>query len=87
MGSDQPQPTQIPVRAPIKLGQFLKLAGVVEDGVHAREVITSSLVSVDGQVETRRGRQLQAGMVVTIEPGEPHLGIEEPVALEVAERR
>lgn len=86
MGTDQLRPSPIPVRTPIKLGQFLKLAAVVEDGVHARAVITSSLVSVDGQVETRRGRQLQAGMVVTIRPGDPDLGIVAPVALEVIER-
>ena len=48
----------------IRLGQLLKLAGLVEDGVMAREVIAAGEVSVDGQVETRRGGQIRAGSVV-----------------------
>lgn len=48
----------------IRLGQFLKLAGVVTDGSQARDVIESGAVSVNGQVETRRGRQLHAGAEV-----------------------
>ncbi|MDO5722052.1 MAG: RNA-binding S4 domain-containing protein [Actinomycetaceae bacterium] len=81
-----PEPVAVAVRAPIKLGQFLKLANVVMDGVHAREVIASGLVTVDGELETRRGRQLQAGSVVLVTPGEPYHGIEAPVALRVTSR-
>lgn len=48
----------------IRLGQLLKLAGLVEDGAMAREVIAAGEVSVDGRPETRRGAQVQAGSVV-----------------------
>ena len=49
----------------IRLGQALKLANVVEDGVDARDVISTGGVQVNGEVETRRGRQLHAGDVIT----------------------
>lgn len=42
----------------IKLGQALKLAGLVESGVEAKEVIQSGLVKVNGVVDTRRGKKL-----------------------------
>lgn len=45
----------------IRLGQFLKLAGLAEDGAEARELVTSGEVQVNGQTETRRGRQLSSG--------------------------
>ena len=50
----------------IRLGQALKLANVVEDGVDARDVITSGQILVNGVVETRRGRQLHVGDVITL---------------------
>ncbi|HZB68291.1 MAG TPA: RNA-binding S4 domain-containing protein [Ornithinibacter sp.] len=50
----------------IRLGQLLKLAGLVDDGGAAREVIERGLVAVNGEVETRRGRQLRPGDVVTL---------------------
>jgi len=42
----------------IKLGQALKLAGFVESGVEAKEVIQEGLVKVNGEVDTRRGKKL-----------------------------
>lgn len=45
----------------IKLGQALKLAGLVESGVEAKEVIQGGLVKVNGTVDTRRGKKLVAG--------------------------
>lgn len=45
----------------IKLGQALKLAGVVEDGVEAKYVITDGLVKVNGEVDERRGRKVYEG--------------------------
>lgn len=42
----------------IKLGQALKLAGLVESGVDAKIVIQDGLVKVNGQVETQRGKKL-----------------------------
>lgn len=50
----------------IRLGQALKLANLVEDGVDARDVIVRGDILVNGQTETRRGRQLFAGDVITI---------------------
>ena len=50
----------------IRLGQLLKLAGLVESGASAKALLAAGEVAVDGQVETRRGRQLQRGSVVTV---------------------
>lgn len=50
----------------IRLGQFLKLASLVENGVHAREVIQEGLVKVNGDIEEARGRQLHPGDTVTL---------------------
>lgn len=51
----------------IKLGQALKLAGLVGSGVEAKEVILEGLVRVNGEVDTRRGRKLYEGDVVDFE--------------------
>ena len=45
----------------IKLGQALKAAGLVESGVEAKIVITDGEVTVNGQVETQRGKKLHGG--------------------------
>lgn len=45
----------------IKLGQALKLAGLVESGVMAKDVIQDGMVAVNGEIDTRRGRKLYAG--------------------------
>lgn len=49
----------------IKLGQALKLAGLVGSGVDAKYVIQDGQVEVNGETDTRRGRKLVAGDVVT----------------------
>ena len=49
----------------IKLGQALKLAGVVEDGVEAKFAIQDGLVRVNGEVEERRGRKVYEGDVIS----------------------
>ncbi|WP_054720280.1 RNA-binding S4 domain-containing protein [Rhodococcus sp. SMB37] len=57
----------VPIRDDsIRLGQFLKLASLIESGAEAKEVIADGLVSVNGEVEVRRGRQLNTGDVVEI---------------------
>ena len=48
----------------IRLGQLLKLAGIAESGGEARELVQDGIVRVNGEVETRRGRQLREGDVV-----------------------
>ena len=49
----------------IKLGQALKKAGLVDSGVDAKFVITDGLVSVNGETETRRGKKLYNGDIVS----------------------
>lgn len=51
----------------IKLGQALKAAGLVGSGVEAKDIILDGLVTVNGEVETRRGRKLYDGDVVSFE--------------------
>ena len=50
----------------IKLGQFLKLADLVDTGADAKGMLAQGLVRVNGDVETRRGRQLVSGDVVEL---------------------
>ena len=52
--------------AVIRLGQFLKLADVVAAGSDAKMLLAEGVVSVNGEPETRRGRQLVKGDVVTV---------------------
>ncbi|WP_367889967.1 GNAT family N-acetyltransferase [Serinicoccus kebangsaanensis] len=49
----------------IRLGQLLKLAGLVQDGAMARMVIENGEVTVDGETMMRRGTQVRPGQVVT----------------------
>ena len=49
----------------IKLGQALKAANIVEDGVEAKYVIQDGLVKVNGDTDTIRGRKLYDGDLVT----------------------
>ena len=65
MSTHQPYPA-VPVRGEIKLGQFLKLAGLVEDGGQARIAVQCGDVTVNGRVETRRGHRLADGDVVVV---------------------
>ncbi|MFC8921577.1 RNA-binding S4 domain-containing protein [Cellulosimicrobium sp. NPDC057127] len=51
----------------IRLGQFLKLAGLAESGAQARDLVADGEVRVNGEVDTRRGRQLRRGDTVTVE--------------------
>ncbi len=49
----------------IKLGQALKAANLVEDGVEAKYVIQDGEVKVNGEVDIRRGRKLYDGDVIS----------------------
>ncbi len=63
------EPVDVPIRdGSIRLGQFLKLANLVETGAEAKPVIAAGEVRVNGEVELRRGRQLQEGDVVELGP-------------------
>ncbi|QHC68674.1 RNA-binding S4 domain-containing protein [Rathayibacter sp. VKM Ac-2759] len=48
----------------IRLGQFLKFAGILDSGGEVKEAVADGLVSVNGEVDRRRGRQLVVGDVV-----------------------
>jgi ribosome-associated protein len=62
-----PDPVDVPISdESIKLGQFLKLANLVESGSEAKPLLAAGMVRVNDEVETRRGRQLQSGDVVSI---------------------
>jgi ribosome-associated protein len=51
----------------IRLGQLLKLSGLAQSGGEARELVTEGAVRVNGEIETRRGRQLHHGDVVEVD--------------------
>ena len=57
----------MPVRGRIRLGQFLKLAGLVEDGAEARIAVQCGDVAVNGETDTRRGPPLADGDVVVVD--------------------
>jgi ribosome-associated protein len=57
----------LPIRGEsIRLGQALKLSGLADTGGEARALVEDGAVSVNGEVETRRGRQLRDGDVVAL---------------------
>lgn len=63
----RPAILDVPLAAdPIRLGQFLKLAGFAADGGHARTLLEEGAVQLNGRVETRRGAQVRAGDVVAL---------------------
>jgi ribosome-associated protein len=60
-------PDEIPIREQtIRLGQLLKLAGIVDSGSEVKALLGAEPVLVNGQPEARRGRQLRRGDTVRI---------------------
>jgi ribosome-associated protein len=58
---------EVPIRdETIRLGQLLKLADLVDNGADAKPLLMQGLVFVNGELETRRGRQLVKGDVVSL---------------------
>ena len=51
----------------IKLGQAMKLAGLVEEGAEAKAVIQEGRVQVNGETDTRRGRKLVEGDIFSFD--------------------
>lgn len=58
---------EIPVHGQIRLGQFLKLASLAEDGAQARGLVQGGDVRVNGATEVRRGRRLSPGDLVEVD--------------------
>jgi ribosome-associated protein len=58
----------------IRLGQFLKLADLVDQGADAKPLLASGEVTVNGEIETRRGRRLVKGDVVTLAGADARVG-------------
>lgn len=56
---------------PVRLGQLLQLANLVDSGTDAKNVVADGLVEVDGEVERRRGRQLRGGETVVLAGAAP----------------
>lgn len=57
--------TEISVKTlPIRLGQFLKLANLVQDGIEAKIIISEGMIRVNNEIEKRRGHQLQDGDII-----------------------
>ena len=50
----------------IRLGQLLKLSNLAGSGADARDLLLERGVTVNGEIETRRGRQLRRGDMVTL---------------------
>jgi len=60
-----PGPRDVQIRdETIRLGQLLKLAGLAGSGAEARALVKDGAVHVNGEVETRRGRQLRRGDLI-----------------------
>ncbi len=65
-----PSSTDVAIRGDmIRLGQFLKLAGVADGGGEAKALVAQDAVSVNGEPEARRGRQLHVGDIVEVGEG------------------
>jgi ribosome-associated protein len=45
----------------IKLGQFLKLVGIIDRGSDAKSFLVSNQILINGDVDTRRGKKLYHG--------------------------
>jgi ribosome-associated protein len=58
----------------IRLGQFLKLADLVTDGAEVKPLVGAGEVAVNGRTETRRGRRLGKGDVVTVRGEQARVG-------------
>jgi len=60
-------PCEIQIEGPtIKLGQLLKLAGIIDSGSAVKALLATHPVWVNGEPETRRGRQLHPGDSVRV---------------------
>lgn len=74
-------PREVPIHShTIRLGQLLKLAGLVDSGSEVKALLASTPTWVNGDRETRRGRQLHGGDVVRVGEHELLVGAPQPPA-------
>jgi ribosome-associated protein len=67
MGVQEREVREQAIRGPvIRLGQFLKLAGLADSGADAKALLQTGAVHVNGEPEARRGRQLHPGDLVEL---------------------
>ncbi len=59
-----PDAHEVAVAGPLTLGAFLKACGAASTGGHAKVLIQSGDVTVNGATEVRRGRRLRDGDIV-----------------------
>ena len=59
--------SDIPAPEPLRLDQFLKINLIAETGGHAKILIQSGQVKVNGEVETKRRRKLVAGDIIEVD--------------------
>ena len=57
----------------IELDKFIKLIGAVQSGGEAKHLIQAGAVTVNGQIEMRRGRKLRNGDQVAVNGGQTHV--------------
>lgn len=50
----------------VELNQLLKLVGVCDSGGAGKALVAEGVVSVDGQVESRKTAKIYAGQVVSL---------------------
>ena len=82
-GAQPPKPAApevVPVRPPITLGQFLKVASLASSGGEAKMMIAFGAVNVNGEKEQRRGRKLAPGDVVQVDGAAAQVAFEGPPA-------
>jgi len=61
------KPTEISIYSDyITLGQFLKLADIIQTGGEAKSFLAEHEIVIDGEVDCRRGRKLRGGEIVEV---------------------
>lgn len=50
----------------IKLGQFLKFVGIIDNGCDAKDFLESNNVLVNNKRETRRGRKITENFIISV---------------------
>ena len=61
------KPTEISIYSEyITLGQFLKLANIIQTGGEAKSFLAEHEIKIDGEIDNRRGRKLRGGEIIEV---------------------